>query len=82
MSDAAKKRASRLRELKDAHQELQETGSEAARKRRHLATLKGSPEDNARAGDFLAGEAWQEGSYRKDRLKALKFTGWKRKTGE
>lgn len=79
MSRVAKERASRLREFKDLHDEFKATGNEKARQRRHEVMFSGSPEDVKRAGEVLAGEASDEGSSRKDRLRKSSFSGWRKK---
>lgn len=73
MSDLARKRASRLREFHDAHQEYQETGSAKALERRNRAMRKGTSEDFRRAGEQLATESAQEGVDRKRKLREMKF---------
>lgn len=79
MSKTAKDRAARMAKMRDADQEWRETKSPEALERRRKAALEGSPKDVARAGDYLAGQAWQEGEDRRTRLRELKFTGWRKK---
>lgn len=79
MGSVSRDRASRLREFADYHEEYKATGNDKARRKRHEAMFKGSPEDVKRAAERLAGEASDEGADRKDRLKKNKFSGWKPK---
>ena len=83
MSDDGKKRAqrnaSRLAEFRDCDQEFRETKNQDAIRRRHKAMRKGTTNDFTRAGVRLAENASAEGRDTQERLKRMKYTGWKRK---
>lgn len=78
MSDYHRKRASRLREWKDARDEYKETGSKEAAERMWKASRKGTASDFRHASEIQYGEGVVEEKLRRERILKKFGIEWKK----